>query len=592
MSSDLKPFSIHSFMLPMRWDYLPVGYTLEKGKEQFSFEERTDLSMFLECLLAQNTHWKRKFFRINGDALNFNEFHYFHAYASRTMFDLEQQSETAETIIDNNKVMVYFEYDIDPVIDKYIIKTDNKIYELNLTGISLHVYNSGVVILTINAENHVYDSVEDVLKINEYGRRIYPQFLSSEPPHTHKAKGAFLADEIIIDTVAAGKLSDDFGDYSAIKEREVHHHYMGEFRRSFIVQTPKYIQGLFNSKFCFIQKYEKPQSIRLNLLTDDRMFFQSWYGNNAFSKSLEIINNTTKKEKEGEVEEEEIEYSQIRFEDTAYKKMVRKRSYPDYNYQYVKNSNWYAYMFGDKNSPSIANNEMQQEHTEYHTYARWAGYGTLFGFTRDSFVAVSQNIPTLIQNAPNLRDQMKTMYYQMAVLSLAQRASVLRFSAEVACLADLALNDRDTQLMRDVKVIYKNYIEFINKIYYREITPYIQGIEMYEKFQQVMGMAQRAKDLDQELEELFNYLQLEESEKLNKIAAAFLPVSLLVGVLGMSALSVEALEKVVYAPDFIDIDWPLTLLILSTCAAMAYSLWIISKQIISGKNILKWKRKL
>ncbi len=589
MSAELKPYSTHNFMLPMRWDYLPNGYSLDKGKEQFSFEDRTDLRKFLECLTAENTHWKRKFFRIAGDALNFNEFHYFHAYASRTMFDLEQYSEKAENNIDENKVMVFYEFDVKPDDDRYIIKTTAGTYELKLNGIGLHVYNSGVLILTINTENHRYNNIKDVLIINEYGRRIYPQFLSDKFPYTDKVKAAFLADEIVIDTVVAGKLSDNFSDYTALEEREVHHHSYGQFKRSFVVQMPKYIQGLFNSKFCFIQKHETAQSVRLNLLGDDRMFFQSWYGDNNFSSSIKILDKSKEREYVSEVEE--TIYSEFSFEDSSFKKNVRKYTSPDCDYQYLKSDDWYAYMFGDKNGPSIANIEMQKKQSEYHTYARWAGYGTLFGFTRDSFVAASCDIPTLTKlNVPNLRDQMRTIYYQMAVLCLAQRASVLRFSSEVASLADLALNDRDTQLMRDVKIVYKNYIEFINKIYYREITPYIQGIEMYEKIQEVMCLDRHVKDLNQQLEDIFNYLQLEESEKLNKIAAAFLPVSLIVGVLGMSAISVDTLNNVVYSPGFI--NWRLTLLIGLTGAATIYSVGVILMQIITSKSILKWKKKL
>lgn len=584
MSDNLEPHSIHSFMLPMRWDYLPIGYSIDKGKEEFSFEERTDLNRFLECLLEQNSNWKRKFFRINGDALNFNEFHYFHAYASRTMFDLEQKDEGSENVISDNKVMVYYEFEIDSNTDKYIIKTKNEVYELKLTGISLHTYNSGVVVLTINIENHKYEDIKDVLRINEFGRRIYPQFLSGQPPHIHKAKGTFLADEIIIDTKAAGRLSDDFSDYAKIEEREVHHRHLGKFERSFVVQTPKHIRGLFGSNFCFIQKCEGPQSIRLNLLTDDRMFFQSWYGNNSFSKSLEIIDNTAKKKELGEVEE--ITSSQIKFEDTFYKKVVHKRAYADYEHQYLKSNYWYAYMFGDKEGPSIANKEMQEMHAKQHTYSRWAEYGTLFGFTRDSFVAVSQDIPTLVQNAPNLRDQMKTMYYQMAVLCLAQRASVLRFSAEVSCLADLANKSRDKQLMRDVKIIYKNYIEFINKIYYREITPYIQGIEMYEKFQDVMSMQRNIKDLDEELEELFNYLQLEEAEKLNKIATTFLPVSLVVGILGMNTISKEILDGLHF--DIDNFNWIVTAFVIISYITVGWTMWIIGKLLLHDKKISKW----
>ena len=117
MSDTKKPFSVHSFMLPFRWDYLPMGYTTNTGKEQISFEERTDLNSFLKCLLHDNSHWQRKFFTIDGQAANFNEYHYFHAYAAKTIFDLQQKDEKLSTTINANKVMVYFELGVDPLTD-------------------------------------------------------------------------------------------------------------------------------------------------------------------------------------------------------------------------------------------------------------------------------------------------------------------------------------------------------------------------------------------------------------------------------------------------------------------------------------------
>lgn len=509
MSDSLLPYSVHSFMLPLRWDYLPKGYTIETGKENVSFEDRTDLNNFLKCILHHNSNWSRKFFRINGNNESFNENHYFHAYATKTLFDLQHKAEKTSRDIDTNKVMVYFEMNIDGSADTYTIKTLNDgEYSLGLSGISLHVYNTGIAILTINVENNRYETKEEILKINEYGRRLYPQFLDAAYPHTRKAKEAFLADSIEMNITAMGVLEDDFSDYDLIEEREVHHYNGNRFERSWVVKVPSYIRQLFGEKFSFILADEKPESIRFNILTDDRMFFQCWYGNNGLASALREIENV---------------------------KDNSSSATETFEYPHIKDPYWYAYVFGDKKiNSSIANKKIQSEHMKIHTYARWSGYGTLYGFSRDSFVAISSVVPTLLANdAPNLRTQMKTIYYQMAVLSLAQRVSVLRFSAEVSNLTDLARSNENKQLSINIKILYKNYLEFINKIYYREITPYIQGIEMYNLAQQVMEIEKHAKGLEQEIDQLFKYVQLEEdtkqsiyAEKLNNIAFLFVPVSL------------------------------------------------------------------
>jgi CorA-like Mg2+ transporter protein len=581
MSDNLKPYSIHSFMLPFRWDYLPATYDINKGKEEFNFDERTNLGKFLECLLHENSKWKRKFFKIGSKVENFNEFHYFHAYANKSLFDLQQVDEKNDRTINGNKVMVYFELPVNPITDRYTIKTiSGDCLKLILTGISLHVYNTGVAVLTINIENNEYDLKEDILKINEYGRRLYPQFLNNQSKYTEKVKKSFLADSIEITITGMEDLIDDFSEYENLSEREVHHYSGDDFKRTWVVKLPKYIRGLFGNKFSFIQADEKPDSIRFNILTDDRMFFQCWYGNEELTKSLQI-----KKEEIISPNDFIAGYDSGNVEKNIKGNFKLKEEV--IKYQYLDNPFWYAYLFGDKAYPSIANSKMQEEITQKHTYTRWANYGTLYGFSRDSFVAFSTDVPTLLKNdVPDLRMQMKTMYYQMAVLCVAQSASVLRFSAEVSNLADIAMSDENEKLIKNIKVLYKNYIEFINKIYYREITPYVQGLEMYNQFQEIMQLKENVKDLDEELNELFTYIKLEEDEvqskqakeqtdeahKLTLIASIFLPATFLATVFAFFATEIRFQSE---------LDW-------SRIIAVFILILIVFSAIVFYKRIISW----
>ena len=568
MSSGKIPYSVHSFMLPFRWDYLPPDYSLEAGKEQISFEVRTSLNSFLKCVLQQGSFWKRKFFAIGGKAENYNEYHYFHAYAAKTLFDLQQKDEKETGSINANKVMLYFEIETDVTNDTYTIKTVNDgTYLLKLSGISLHVYNTGVAILTINVENDKYPEKEKILIINEFGRRIYPQFLNNEHPHTQQVKKAFLADSIEISIGGKGNFSDDFSEYESIAEREVHHYEGNDFKHSWVVKAPTYIRHLFGDKFSFTLGDEKPDSIRFNILTDDRMFFQSWYGNNDLATAL--------KEKTQDITSENAftaNYSFGSIEKEVKGKYTATRT--ETEYPYLNNNDWHAYMFGDKGGPCIENKKMQKSLTEAHTYDRWAGYGTLFGLTRDSFVCItgSGDFSELIIT------QMKTMYYQMAVLCLAQRASVLRFSSEVSNLSDLARSNENKKLIANIKILYKNYIEFINKIYYREITPYIQGMEMYTQFQKIMDLKDNVKDLDEELNELFNYVKLEEDERqgneahsLSLIATWFLPASFIASLFGIGFIRE-------YTTLTGKIDWELWKVWLIICGAGALVSWFFIRK--------------
>jgi hypothetical protein len=492
--------STHSFMMPLRWDYLPKGYGTQKGDKdmlQFSFDERTDMQQMNNFLLKSG--WERKFYRINNEAENYNELTYFHGFVARTIFDLQQPNDATTAHVEHNKVMTY--YEIAPLQDEdacYKIETSNEIYNLCLKGISLHCYNTGIAILTYNLENYLYPNQVDVLRINEFGRRVYPGFLKNEIQAASDAKKYAhpKSIEIYCSKINNGQaVKEDFNHYDDLAAMETHQVINETYVHGLIVKLPDHIKKLFNDSFVFNAKDQRAEKVRFNVLADERMFFQCWYGDDQIAASM------------------------------------KNDTYPKY---------LYAFIYGDKDPqwPSIANDKLMKEELEKITYNRWLGYGTVFGFSQDSFVCVTEAVSKLV--VP-LNTHMKTMYYQMAVLSLAQRASVLRFSAEVSTLADLGKADK-TKAVELIEKLHLNYIEFINKIYFREVTSQIQGIEIYQKFQTVMNMVNDVKDLDTEIKELFNYAsmirqdqQQIESQRLTNIATWFLPAGVIVGIMGMNA---------------------------------------------------------
>lgn len=537
------PYSIHSFMLPFRWDYLPKGFSFDKGREQFNFEQRTDLQMFLRCLLGSGSHWQRKFYRINGKKEKYNEFHYFHPYASRTIFDLQQHGEPESTDVHANKVMLYFEYRTDPETDEYIItyrkkqeladsSTNNQYvlqkYHLKIRNISLHVYNTGIGILTINLENYNYDQQGDIFKINELGRKLYPRYLTNDIPATKEIEEGELAQSIELLVMGAGMMTEDYSDYMNVHDREVYHYEKGEYVQSWVTRLPAHIRGLFNRQFRFNTGSWEADTVGVSSITDYRMFFLCWHRDVTFSEDLRQTEHSC-------------------FDPFICK---RKNRYNNkwYSYPYEDNTVWYKYLIGDNLDKSIATvNQKEMHHwIKKSTYARWVGDGTLLGITLNSFVAISKQRD--ITSKSFIQPYMKTVYYQMAILCLAQRSSVLRFSAEITDLSDLARSNENKKLVANIKILYKNYIEFINKIYYREITGHFSGIELYNKFHEVMKLNDEVKTLDDELNDLFNYIRLEEQEKqgdeahrLNIVASWFLPASFVAALFGISFSDIKTL---------------------------------------------------
>jgi hypothetical protein len=520
MGTEKKIYSTHSFMLPLNWDYLPKTFKKETGKYQFTFDERTSMAQMNDGLISSG--WNRTFYRIQGEVDRYNEMAYFHSYANMSLFDMQQRSEPTVHDVDANKVICYYEKEpADNEIALYEIATPNKTFTLNLTGISLHVYNTGIAILSFNLENYTYHEQGDILFINDFGRRIYPQFLKEETTDlTYRTRQTFLPASIKITAsfIQQGvPIIEDFKSYTNLDAKEVHLHTESGYQENEVIQLPKHITCLFNSQFVINAHDEGPEKIRLNILGDDRMFFQSWYGNESVSSEM-------KKE--------------IKLYDNSW------------GYSYAHSNFWYAFVYGDKGWPSIANKLMMEKDLIVNTYVRWVEYGTLFGFTRDSFVSISTDLEILLKNGLDIKTHFKTMYYQMAVLCLAQRASILKFSAEVALLKDLGKKPtkKEVDVYLQIEKLYLNYIEFTNKLYLKEVSPQIQGIEVYNQFQKAMNIEKDSKNLEGQIAELHNFAlmlnqaeQAKEAGQLTWMATFLLPVSIVCGFMGLSAFDKDTM---------------------------------------------------
>lgn len=510
-------YSNHSFMFPFRWDYV----NSHADKETVAFSARTKLVDFDKVFSTCNT-LKRTPFVIGSDNSKFNEYTYFHDFARKVLYDTGHKNI-------NDLDLVY--YELEGKEDDYFeIKTiDDGNFKLKIENVCLHAYSTGVGVLTYNLSNWHYPEPADVLKINEFGRRIYPQFIVDNSLVITKKK--MLAHSI------EGKIGD-------INFNENFEQYLNSIDTKSTFLPPDHIKKIFGYKgqqkeskkqsFVFKEAHEQKGNIRISKVTDDRMFFLCWYGHDKQSQIL------TK-----------------HFETSDW---------------------WYCFIFGDKDWKNIANSKLQEKSIQDSTYPRWSDYGTLFGMTRDSFVSLTCSREELIKNAPDLSVHMQTMYYQMAVLSLAQRASVLRFSYEVNLITDTL--GKGENASRRIQDLYKNYIQFINKINFREITSQLQGIEMYEQFHKVMNIDKEIKALDEEISELHSYVSMVESSSLSKIALWFLPLGAIGGLLGMNVFGEGNFDLPLKFDDinFKGLSWLFGIILLSVSISWGLSK-IINKKI-------------
>ncbi len=537
-------FSKHTFMFPFRWAYI-------KHKKRNYYNDTTDLKDFHRLFEAADNGFSLKKFKMDNHADKYNEYVYFHPFARKALY-----------YTDDNTLMRYYEIDMPQGYYHIEYLKENKatnnfdahVLELKLDSVCMHVYETGVGVVAFNLTNCKYDRKEDILLINEFGRRLYPQFMEDED--RLMAKKVFLPNRIW-GKIGNYQFDEDFSAYQL------------PIRTDNVFFPPDHIKKVFGykgkeqmgdqgQKFIFTKQDEQKDTIRIRQITDDRMFFLSWYGNNEIAQSL---SKRILIDKEKEVIKQKKQHGEKICNKEHFIASLSKDIY-----EYEIDDFWYAFAFGDKGGPSVENIEMQHEHTRRFTYTRWLNYGSLFGLTRDSFVSISSDRKTLKDvNAPLLDEHMQTMYYQMAILCLVQRASILRFSWEISQITNDIFAD-GIKPEKAIRELYENYIRFINQIYFREVSSQIQAIEIYDMFQKAMNLEKEVKDLDSEMQELFNYLSVKEQTGLARVADLFLPVTLLAGVLGVNSISDEWFKESLLSEI---INWVL----------IAWVLYVFGKQI-------------
>ena len=99
--------------------------------------------------------------------------------------------------------------------------------------------------------------------------------------------------------------------------------------------------------------------------------------------------------------------------------------------------------------------------------------------------------------------------------------------------------DKSKELLRnEVNRLCQDYIVFKNQFYFKEVTAQDQGIEMYYLLQKSLRLEEMVKDLDEDIQELYQYHSILEEQEgnrkaqtLNVILGVFTPAAFVVSLL-------------------------------------------------------------
>lgn len=584
-------YSHHVFLFPFKW--APIA---APGQSNDSFVAQTALDPLVAEFRKMPKQWRSKAFEINT-LLGYSEYNYFLDYVREILYDLHEdpapgstQSSTSplySTSSGTKDVIQHFEYVPTRKRKLYRIKVHGRYqpYELEVESFFLHLYYTGVGVISFHLNNRRADqsSPEDILAINQFGRRVYPIYfdiaqefigtpqvfkdqnfeegLAGVPGHREQgAQREVLAE--YIEVVMDDDVVDEQGQKKeqAIREDFSRYRAYENFKHSPFL-LPRFIEAFLPSNLFATHDnlVTGPQPrYTINPALDDRMFVVCWYGNAQLSTQLREIFRYNKVYENGEV-------------------MPLHRPYEsmlDW---------WYKYVFVNAKTMTCQNAELRWKGMHQSTNLRWRDQGTFYGVTAYSLVMLTTDLTTLkASNRGFLLTYLQSIYYKLVELVLVQRATVERFADEVTHLSRL---ESKKELSLKVSSLYKQYIRFVNKIYFREVTAQALGSELYDALQEQSSVGKNVKDLDVEIQELHAYVQQtqerkrsQRTEQITSITAAFLGPSLLIGAYGIN----------VYPKLVPDLEYFALLWLLLCSIATGY----LASRIFQGDNGNGWRWRL
>ena len=451
----------------------------DKKEEIYSYHTFM-LPFTFKCGFDEKNNWKYKDFELN-EQRDYNEYIYFYKHIQDAIYNK-----------DNSNISKYYEYEFEE--GKYTINCIKGIFELELDGLSLRIFNTDVAILSFNLKNIKHKDIDSILAINDFGRRIYPQYLGDK--FTCDTKKSILANCITLQIDDKFMETENFTRFNDINN-------LKDPKRLNLL--PSFISKLIEENFN--QDIEKIIAIRP--IIDDRMFVISLYMNDALVADLQ-----------------------------TYKECSCQ-------YKYEMNDFWYKYIFIDGDSKTCQSKHMMKKLISESTYDRWVDWGTLFGISRYSFVSITGSWFGKNRLLPHIQ----TMYFQMFTLLLAYRATIIKFSDDIQNTTNETIQNIE-KLSKETEDIYEKYLGFLNKLYFKEVTAQDQGIELYNQAMKVMDIEKYMNDLNHEITQLHTYVTMQKEKERNnklefisKIGAILLPPTLLAGLFGMNVLTLDETQN-------------------------------------------------
>ena len=226
-------------MFPFQWHI--------KEHSEKDFSEQISLQ---NIDYSHSSNWERITIPSVESEVNdlYNERNFFYEFVHNALYDDGTK----------NSLIRHFERDEPKHNDVfYVIDCgDKESFDLKVKAINLNIYSTGVGVLSFYLNNEKYDDPSSVLKINQFGRRVYPPFIADLESRSEIARKI---------------------EIKGLNGRECG--YCEDFKK-YTNRTPSNTPALFITDLI----NEVAMNIVVKPVIDDRMFVQCLYKNDEWAK--------------------------------------------------------------------------------------------------------------------------------------------------------------------------------------------------------------------------------------------------------------------------------------------------------------------
>ncbi len=367
------------------------------------------------------------------------------------------------------------EYIIECKAGNYECKAKN--YCLNLNGIRLRLYNTGVGILVFECENTKYTTLADVKAINEYGRRVG---VAAVPTFANAKKLG----------VCVGRWMNFITEFNFQPED-----IGGKLPTTYFADFLTKLLNLGRKKHQFVSHQTKNRNeVFIYPAIDDRMFT----------------------------------HCMVQLKEPCADELFSYFRDPEAAAQEVEQSLYELFYVDTEENCSAQNQGMRREELRRSAYLRWLDYGTLHAVTHHSmFMLIKDGPPYAIGHVINA---FLTEYFELACLCLAQKASLISLQAKMTEISSgLGAGKKNLKMTKinQLSSLQERFVAFSNQLDFYSVTEQYQGVELYHMLREQLYIHEARENLCQQIEALYETANVNQDFKFNMYAFAFALVALL-----------------------------------------------------------------